>query len=504
MNPASLPAPTSSRRRWLALAVVCLAQLMIVLDTTIVNVALPAVQRDLHFSQGNLTWVVNAFLVTFGSLLLLAGRLGDLFGRKRVFLSGVVVFTAASALCGVAPSQGWLIAARFVQGIGGALQASVILAIIVTEFQAPADRARAMSAYVFVAVAGGSLGLLAGGALTQALSWHWIFFVNLPIGLATIALGVALIPADAARTGLEHGVDWLGSILVTVSLMTAVYAILQATSHGWGSPEVLGFGTLAVALMGSFLILESRIENPIMPLRILRVRGLIGSSAVRGLLVTGMYSTFFLGTLYLEHVLHYSALDTGMAFLPWTVTVGILSLGITARLVARFGAMRVLISGMSTVVVGLALLCTAGAHTAFFPTIFLAYFAIGLGVGSAFMPLLTIAMADVPERDAGLGSGIINLSQQIAGALGLAVLGTVATSRTKMLEAHNHTLTGSLIGGYHLAFAIGAASVLAGIVTALVILRTRPLAATVPAAADVEPALLGPGERELQIERQAA
>ncbi len=483
--------------------VVCLAQLMIVLDTTIVNVALPSIQRELHFTQGNLTWVVNAFLVTFGSFLLLAGRLGDLVGRKRVFLIGVVVFTAASALCGLAPSQGFLIGARFVQGLGGALQASVILAIIVTEFPQPADRARAMSAYVFVAVAGGSLGLLAGGALTQALSWHWIFFVNLPIGLATLALGQALIPQDRG-IGLEHGVDWLGSVLVTVSLMTAVYAIVQATSHGWGSLQVLGFGGLAITLMGAFLTVESRIANPIMPLRILQLRGLIGSSAVRGLLVTGMYSTFFLGTLYLEHVLHYSALQTGMAFLPWTVTVGILSLGVTARLVARFGPMRVLVFGMATVIIGLAVLSTGGLHTSFFPTIFLAYFAIGLGIGTAFMPLLTIAMADVPAADAGLGSGIVNVSQQVSGALGLAVLGTIATNHSKALVATGHTVASSLVSGYHLAFAIGAVTVTVGIVTALAVLRTRAVPATTQTTTDSEPAVyIGP-ETEPQFERQAA
>jgi EmrB/QacA subfamily drug resistance transporter len=503
MNIASPPTPTSNRRRWMALVVVCLAQLMIVLDTTIVNVALPAIQRDLHFTQGNLTWVVNAFLITFGSFLLLAGRLGDLLGRKRVFLAGVIVFTAASALCGSAPSQGFLIAARFIQGIGAAMQASVILAIIVTEFPEPADRARAMSAYVFVAVAGGSLGLLAGGALTQTLSWHWIFFVNLPIGIATIALGKALIPQDDSL-GLEHGIDWLGSILVTVSLMTGVYAIVQATSHGWGSSRVLGFGGLAIALMSAFLSFESRIENPIMPMRILRLRGLIGSSAVRGLLVTGMYSTFFLGTLYLEHVLHYSALQTGLAFLPWTVTVGILSLGVTARLVTRFGAMRVLILGMVTVIIGLVLLSTAGVHTSFFPTIFLAYFAIGLGIGSAFMPLLTIAMADVPATDAGLGSGITNVSQQVAGALGLAVLGTIATTHSKTLEASGHTVASSLVGGYHLAFAIGAASVALGIVTALAVLRTRDVPAATQAATDPEPARYIAHQPEPQIQRQAA
>jgi EmrB/QacA subfamily drug resistance transporter len=484
----------------MALVVVCLAQLMIVLDTTIVNVALPSIQRDLHFSQGNLTWVVNAFLLTFGSFLLLAGRLGDLLGRKRVFMSGLVVFTVASLLCGAAPSQGFLIAARFVQGLGAAMQASVILAIIVTEFPQPRDRARAMSAYVFTAVAGGSLGLLAGGVLTEALSWHWIFFVNLPIGLAAMASGRLLIPRDEG-IGLEHGVDWLGSVLVTLSLMTAVYAIVQVTSHGWGSWQVLGFGGVAAVLMAAFLTLETRIENPIMPLRVLRLHGLVASSVVRGLLVTGMYSTFFLGTLYLEHVRHFSALQTGLAFLPWTITVGILSTGVTARLVERFGQMRVLIPGLVSVVIGLLLMRSAGASTSFFPTVFFANFAIGLGIGNAFMPLLQIAMADVPAQDAGLGSGIINVSQQVAGALGLAVLGTVATSHSKTLLAQNHTVVDSLLGGYHLAFGIGVLAVIAAIATALVLLRTP---VSEEAEGRAEAVALVTEEPSMPFERQAA
>jgi EmrB/QacA subfamily drug resistance transporter len=467
----------------MSLVVVCLAQLMIVLDTTIVNVALPSIQHDLHFTQGNLTWVINAFLVTFGSLLLLAGRLGDLLGRKRVFLLGVTIFTAASALCGAAWSEDVLIGARFIQGVGAALQASVILAIIVTEFPAPAERARAMSAYVFVAVAGGSLGLLAGGVLTQALDWHWIFFVNLPIGLATLALGRALIPNDSGL-GLREGIDWLGSALVTLSLMVGVYAIVEVTSHGWGSAQVLVPGAVAVALMAAFLAVESRIANPIMPLRILRLRGLVGSSIVRGFLVTGMYSTFFLGTLYLEHVRHLTALQTGLAFMPWTVTVGILSLGVTARVVRRFGPMRALIGGMVAVVAGLVLAHSAGTTTPYFPTMFFAYFAIGLGIGTAFMPLLQIAMADVPIADAGLGSGIVNVSQQIAGALGLAVLGTVATTHSKALVASGHPVASSLVGGYHLAFEVGIAAVAVGIVVALVVLRPGRSAAE-PAARTV-------------------
>jgi MFS family permease len=344
-----------------------------------------------------------------------------------------------------------------------------------------------MSAYVFTAVAGGSLGLLAGGVLTQALSWHWIFFVNLPIGATTAALGMLLIPRDNGA-GLGDRVDWVGSALVTASLMTAVYGIVQATAHGWVSPQVLGFGAAAAVLMGAFLTVESRVANPIMPLRILRLRGLVGASIVRGFLVTGMYSTFFLGTLYLEHVRHLSAVQTGLAFLPWTVTVGALSLGVTARLVGRFGPFRVLIAGMVTVMGGLVLLTTTGVHTSFFPTVFFAFFAIGLGIGAAFMPLLTIAMADVPAHEAGLGSGITNVSQQVAGALGLAALGTVATNRTRGLLAEHHPLATSLVSGYHFAFVIGAACVSSGILVALVVLRgprgqedARPVSDALPA-----------------------
>src|SRR5215218_6662180 len=452
--------------------IVCCAQLMIVLDVTIVNVVLPTIQHDLGFSQANRTWGGNAFLVTFGSLLLLAGRLGDLLGRRRVFLAGLVVFTLASLLCGVASSQEALIAARLLQGVGAAAQASVILAIIVTEFPEAADRARAMSGYVFVSVAGGSLGLLAGGLLTEALSWHWVFFVNLPIGAVTFAAAHVVIRSDRGL-GVRHGVDWAGALLVTASLMSAIYAIVEATTHGWTSAHVLGMGGLAAALMAGFLTLEARIANPIMPLRILRLHGLVNASLVRGFLVTGMYSTFFLGTLYLEHVRHYSALETGAAFLPWTITVAILSQGITARLVARFGPLPVLTTGMATAVAGLLLFATVGQTTAYFPTIFVACFLIGLGIGNAFMPLLTLAMAEVPAADAGLGSGITNVSQQISGALGLAVLSTVAANHTKGLMADDHGLTSALIGGYQLAFLSGAVTIGAGIVLAVALLRPR-------------------------------
>lgn len=476
-----------------------MAQLMNVLDSSIVNVALPSIQHDLHFSQGNLTWVINAFLVTFGSFLLLAGRLGDLVGRKRIFLIGVVIFTAASTVCGFSDSAGMLIAARFVQGLGAALQASVILAIIITEFPDAADRAKAMSSFVFVSVAGGSLGLLAGGVLTQTLNWHWIFFINVPIGIVTLLLGRVLIPADRGL-GLDAGVDWLGALLSTVSLAGAVYAIVSATSHGWGSTQVIGVGALALVLAAAFLYVESRVRQPMMPLRILGLRGLIGSSVVRGFLVTGMYSTFFLGTLYLEQVRGYGTLTTGLAWLPWTLTVAVLSLGVSAKLVARFGPIRVLCAGMLTTMLGLGLLATAGTHTAFLPTLGPAFFLGGLGVGLAFMPLLQIAMADVPVADAGLGSGIVNVSQQVSGALGLAVLGTIADNHTHSLLAAHDALLPALTAGYRIAFLTAVGAVAAGLVIALLVLwRRRPAATESELVED-----LGPDLNDIDLLEEAA
>jgi EmrB/QacA subfamily drug resistance transporter len=463
--------PAIHRKAWIALTVVCLGQLMVVLDSTIVNVALPSIQRDLHFSQADLTWVVNAYLVTFGSFLLVAGRLGDLIGRRRVFLSGVVLFTVASALCGLADSRALLIGARFVQGVGGAVAASVVIALIVSEFPGAQDRAKAMSIYMFVAVAGGSIGLLAGGLLTESIDWHWIFFINLPIGVITILLGRAYIEESEAL-GLGGGVDVLGAILVTVALMIGVYAIVGSADHGWGSAHTLGFGGLAVALLAAFLAVEARVANPIMPLRILRLRGLIGSSAVRGFVITGMFSVFFFGALYLQQVRGYSALATGAAFLPMTLTVGALSLGPVARLVGRFGSRRVLIAGLATLIAGLLLFVSIDAGTPYAPTMFLGFVIMGLGAGTSFMPLLTLAMADVPRQDAGLASGIVNVSMQVSAALGLAALGAIAAQRTSTLLASGQPHSAAALGGYHLAFAIGAGAVAVGLIVTLLVLRT--------------------------------
>jgi len=471
-RPQSIAASSTSsdRRRWIALAVLCLGQLMMVLDATIVNVALPSIQHDLHFSQGNLTWVMNGYLITFGGFLLLAGRLGDLVGRKRVFLTGLVMFTVASVLCGIADSQALLIGARLLQGIGGAVASSVILAIIVTEFPERVDQGKAMGMYAFVSAGGGSIGLLAGGVLTQSLDWHWIFFVNVPIGLLAFALGKVLI-VENEGIGLSGGVDWLGSALITLATMLGAFAIVKSTEYGLLSARTLGVGAASLLLLAGFLALEARLENPIMPLRVLRLRMLMGSSLVRGLLVTGMFSAFFLGSLYLERVLGYNAIDTGLAFLPLTASIAIMSVGLTARVAERFGALNTLGAGLASIVAGLLLLATAGVHASYFPGLFFAFLLIGLGAGASFLPLLTMGMADAPPRDAGLASGIINVSVQLFGAIGLASLGTIATDHTKSLSAGGHSLISALTGGYHLAYLVAAACVAAGVLAAFLVLR---------------------------------
>src|SRR3954447_5673801 len=316
---------TTDRNRWLALYVLCAGVLMIVIDATIVNVALPSIQDDLGFSQSNLAWVVNAYLIAFGGLLLLAGRIGDLVGQRRIFLVGLAVFTAASLLCATAQSQGWLIGARFVQGIGGALSSAVILGMIVTMFPEPREQAKALGVYGFVASAGGSIGLLAGGALTQAINWHWIFFINLPVGVATAILALRLVESRAG-IGLKQGADVPGAALLTGGLMLGVYTILQVGERGWGSTQTLSLGAVAIALIAAFLVRQARIDNPLMPLRLFRSRNVTGANLVQALLVVGMFGTFFLGALYLQRILGYDALEVGLAFLPATIVMGVMSL----------------------------------------------------------------------------------------------------------------------------------------------------------------------------------
>ena len=461
---------SGERRRWVALAVVCLGQLMMVLDATIVNVALPAMQRDLHFSQANLTWVIDGYMIAFGSFLLVAGRLGDLLGRKRMFLTGLVMFTIASIACGFADSQVLLVVARFIQGLGGAVASAAVLALLVTEFPRPHERAIAMSVYTFIISSGGSIGLLAGGVLTQSVDWHWIFFINVPIGAVAFLAGRALI-TETSRPGVEGGVDLTGAFLVTAALMLGVYGIVKATSYGWGSLHTLGCLAGAAALLAVFVVVESRRAHPMFPLRILRVPGLAASSVIRGFLVTGMFSTFLLGVLYLQHVHGYGALKTGLAFLPMTLILGIMSLGITARLTERFSPPRVLAVGLAAIVIALLGLARVPTHASYWPDVLVPFVLLGLGAGLSFLPLTTIAMAEVPIADAGLASGIVNASLQISAAIGIAALGSAAASRTNILARAGDGHLQALTGGFHLAWVIGGGAVCAGLVVALVMLR---------------------------------
>jgi EmrB/QacA subfamily drug resistance transporter len=470
--PSSLRHLLHKRRRWIALIVVCFAMLMNTLDQTIVNVALPTIQRELHFSQAALAWVIDAYLITFAGALLLAGRLGDLIGRKKVFLFGVGLFTLASAACGAANTQALLVGARFAQGLGAALSSSVILAIIVADFPIPTERAKAMSSYIIVAVGGGSLGLLVGGYVTQALSWHWIFFINIPIGIATFLVGMALIDENQGL-GIRAGLDVGGAVLSTAGLMLAVYAIVSSTAYGWTSPHTLIIGGAAIVVLLVFMVLESRLTHPMMPLSVLKAPGLLSSSVVRGLMVVGMYSTFFIGVLYFQHVLAFNAVATGLAFLPQTLMVAVMSAGLTTRIIARLGAKTTSIAGMVIVTIGLGLFVLAGPHTAYVPQIFVAVLFIGFGAATAFTPLLTIALASVPAKDAGIGSGIVNVSQQVAGVLSVAVLGAVSTSRTASLVADGRSTIDALFGGYHVAFIVAMASVALAIILGLTLLK-RP------------------------------
>jgi EmrB/QacA subfamily drug resistance transporter len=470
------------RRRWAALAVVCLGQLMVVLDATIVNVALPHMQSDLHFSQANLTWVVDAYMIAFGSFLLLAGRVGDLVGRKRVFLAGLTVFVGASAWCGLAQTQEMLIGARFLQGLGGAISSASILALIVTEFRAPRERAVAMSVYTFIVSSGGSIGLLAGGTLTEALDWHWIFFINLPIGIAAFLLGRVLIE-ESPHTGLHRNVDWLGALLMTGATALVVYAIVTAAEHGWGSAHTLGWAGAGLAMLALFGVLESRHRDPIFPPRILRVRGLMVTSVVRAGLVTGMFGTFVLGSLYVQRVHGYGAFETGLAFLPMTLMMGLLSLGPAARLQASIGPVRMLLAGLATVALALLTMSQLTAGSRYFPDLLLPFLLLGLGAGTSFLPLMTLAMADVPDTDAGLASGIVNASLQISAAIGVAVLGTIATDHTQSLMAGGSPAPDALSAGFTLAWTLGAGAVIAGLVV------TAALLSRSPAAPEARPAL---------------
>ena len=471
------PATTaaSPRRRWIALVVVCLGMTMNTLDQTIVNVALPTIQKGLGFSQPSLAWVIDGYLITFGGFLLLAGRLGDLIGRKRTFLGGVTMFTLSSAWCGLATTQSMLVAARFVQGGSAAFSASVTLAIIVAEFPDATERTKAMNAYILVSTGGGSLGLLLGGVLTQALSWHWIFFINLPVGMITVIAGIFLLDSDPG-IGMGAGLDVGGAILSTGGLILAIYTIVTSTTYGWGSAHTLGFGAAAIVVLAGFVYLETRLDAPMMPLGILRSPGLASTSLVRSLMVFGLYGTFFLGALVLQKVHGFDAIHTGAGFLAQTLTVASMSLVLTARLVKIFKPKLTAVLGLCVLIGGLSLFATAGLHTPYFPVILLALMLIGIGASSSFTPLLTIGLANIPARDAGLGSGVINVTQQVSAAIAVAVLGVVSGTRTTTLLHEHHSRVSALAGGYQLAFIVATGCVAAAAVVCFLLVPAPPAA----------------------------
>ena len=456
--------------RWLALAVLCAGQLMIILDQTIVNVALPSIRGDLGFSQSGLAWVVNVYLIAFGGLLLLFGRLGDLLGRRRVFVAGLVVFTLASLLCGLAQDQGTLIGARFAQGVGGAMASSVVLGMIFAAFPEPRELAKAIGVFSFVGAAGGALGPLVGGVLTQAVGWHWIFFVNVPVGIAAAVLAARVLERERGL-GLAKGADVPGALLVTAGLMTAVYAIVGVADHGWASAHTLGFGAVAVGLLAGFVWRQANASTPILPLRVLRSRRLAGANLVQALMVAGMFGFLFLGTLYVRRVLGYDPAETGLAFLPIALVIGAVSLFFSAPLNARFGERRVLVAGLCLIVAGLGLLARAPVGGGYLTDVLPVMLLLGLGFGAAMPALTALAMSGAAPEDAGLASGLFNTTPQVGGALGLAVFATLATSRAEALLAEGQGTASALTGGYHLAFAVGAGFVAVGIALATILLR---------------------------------
>jgi len=474
--------------RWLALYVLCLGDLMIVLDATIVNVALPSIRGDLGFSEASLAWVVNAYLLTFGGFLLLGGRFGDLFGHRRLFLAGIAVFTGASLACGLSTTQGFLVGARAVQGLGGAVVSAVALSLILTLFQEPAERTKAMGFFGFVMAGGGSIGVLLGGVLTDALSWHWIFLVNIPVGIAVFVLSLRLIPGSRGQAASGR-LDIAGAVTVTAALMLAVYAIVNGNSDGWTSAQTLGLLGAAVALLGAFVGIESRVSSPLVPLRLFRLRNVAVSNGVGVLWAAAMFAWFFLAALYLQLVLGYDPLHVGLAFLPANLIMGAFSLGLSARLVIRFGVRVPIAVGMGLVAVGLALFARAPVDGNFLVDVLPSMIVLGVGVGMAMNPVLMAAMSDVEPSESGLASGVVNTAFMMGGALGLAVLASLAARRTGSLTAQGQSAVAALNGGYHLAFLVGAAFAVVAAALAAGLLRTRPIAAPAQAEGEAHGAL---------------
>jgi EmrB/QacA subfamily drug resistance transporter len=477
---------SNDRRRWLALLVLCLGDLMIVLDTTIVNVALPSIREDLGFSETSLAWVVNAYLLTFGGFLLLGGRLGDLFGYRRLFLVGITLFTLASLGCGLASSQEFLVGARAVQGLGGAVVSAVALSLIMVLFTEPAERAKAMGVFGFVLSGGGTAGVLLGGVLTDVLNWHWIFLVNLPIGVVVYALSLMLLPA--ARGGAAAGrLDVAGAVTVTASVMLAVYAIVNGNEAGWMSVQTIGLLAAAVALLALFLGIEARARSPLMPLGLFRLRNVATANIVGVLMAAGMFAAFFLSALYLQQVLGYSPLQVGLAYLPSTLIWGAVSLGLSDKLVMRFGIKVPLVTGLSLFAVGILLFARAPVDGNFAVDVLPSMLLQGFGAGIAFNPLLLAAMSDVAPQESGLASGVVNTAFMMGGALGLAILASLAASRTDSLLGYGDGSLAALNGGYHVAFLVGALFAVAAAVLGTVLLR----ASATTAPTDAESAAAG-------------
>jgi EmrB/QacA subfamily drug resistance transporter len=482
--------PTDTNR-WLALIVVCLGSLMIVLDVTIVGVALPSIREDLGFSESSLAWVANAYLLTFGGFLLLAGRLGDVFGHRRLFLIGIALFTLASLGAGLATSQDQLVAFRAVQGLAGAIASAVALSLIVTLFTEPADRAKAMGVFSFVAAGGGTIGVLLGGVLTSALNWHWIFLVNVPIGVAVLVLARLVLPGAHAAP-VSRRLDIAGAVTATTSLMLAVYAIVNGNEVGWTSVRTLGLLAAASVVLVSFLLIEARTAAPLVPLGLFRMRNVSTANVVGVLWAAAMFAWFFLSALYLQLVLGYSPLQVGLAFLPANLIMAVFSLGLSAKLVMRFGITAPLATGLLLAAAGLSLFARAPVGGAFTVDVLPSMILLGLGAGMALNPVLLAAMSDVDPREAGLASGVVNTSFMMGGALGLAILASLASSRSDTLLATGATQLTALAGGYHVAFLVGAAFAAVAAVLSAVLLRARAgaTAAGVHESAEEEPELL--------------
>jgi len=476
---------TSERTRWYALYTLCLASLMIVLDATIVNVALPSIREDLGFTESSLAWVVNAYLLTYGGFLLLGGRLGDFLGQRRLFIGGILLFTAASLVCGLSTTQWMLVGARAIQGLGGATASAVSLSLMMSLFTSPGDRAKAMGFFGFVAAGGGSIGVLLGGVLTDLLSWHWIFLVNVPIGVFVCFLSLRLLPLDE-RAERRGRIDVAGAITVTAALMVAVYAIVNGNQAGWTSVQTLGLLGLSAALLCVFLVIESRVASPLVPLRFFRHRNLRIANIIGVLWAAAMFAWFFLSALYLQQVLHYSPLQVGLSFLPANLIMAAFALGLSAKVVMRFGLRAPIALGLTFAAIGLLLFVRAPVGGDFVTDVLPSMILLGLGAGLAFNPVLLAAMSDVEPTESGLASGIVNTSFMMGGALGLAVLASVAASRTNSLQAAGEDHIAALAGGYHVAFLVGAIFAIVAAVLGGTLLRSaaiQPHGEPEPAAA---------------------